>query len=218
MSPTEAVRTPSESRAPRSRKARKAATRDSLKRAALSCFAEKGYAQTQIADIADRCAVAHGTFYVHFSSKEQLIEELLQQFNAGLVERLRPIWSPGRPLDLRRTVRQTARAFLDYWADHRDLVHAYAQRAAAGLSVESLRDGINPPVAQFLIGALKSVAPDSKADHPSLELTAHALLSMWLRIGMQALFNPSVTRREAEDTLVRLTLGSLQSWMNPKNR
>ena len=36
-----------------------------LKQAARACFAERGYAATQVGDLARRAGVAHGTFYVH---------------------------------------------------------------------------------------------------------------------------------------------------------
>lgn len=182
----------------------------------MSCFCKKGYAQTQIADIAAKARVAQGTFYVHFSSKEKLIEELLVEFNQGLAAKLNPIWSGSRPDDLEGLVRRTATVFLDYWSEHRAFVEAYAQRAAIGLSLQSLRDGINPPVAMLLTNALRTMAPGTEPDR--IELAAHGLLALWLRIGMQADFNPKIRKSHAEDQLVRMTLGALQGWVESNQR
>ncbi len=197
---------------PASRKARKAATRLSLLAAAQRCFADKGYVSTQIGDIAKAAGVAHGTFYVHFPNKEALLEELLEQFNQGLLDRLsaldtgtlRPTNRGARNLE--PLVRPVAHAFLAYWSEGRDFVRAYAQKLALGTDIESLRDGINPQMVGFLSQALEGVTALRLGAHHA-ELATQGLLAMWMRIGMQALFNDRVSLAEAEDTLVMMTVG-----------
>jgi AcrR family transcriptional regulator len=49
-----------------------------LKSAALALFAENGYSQTSIEEIADRAGLAVGTFYQHFRSKRQLLLALME--------------------------------------------------------------------------------------------------------------------------------------------
>lgn len=56
-------------------------TRDRLVRAALDLFTTKGYHESTTPQIAARAGVAEGTIYRHFSSKEQLFNEI---FRAGL--------------------------------------------------------------------------------------------------------------------------------------
>jgi AcrR family transcriptional regulator len=51
--------------------------------AAMELFREKGYGKTTIADINKRVGVTKGAFYYHFSSKE----DLLEQVAAGLSEK-----------------------------------------------------------------------------------------------------------------------------------
>ncbi len=53
--------------------------RDSLLQAALALFAERGYEETSIEDIAHRAEVAVGGFYQHFASKRQLLLVLMDQ-------------------------------------------------------------------------------------------------------------------------------------------
>jgi AcrR family transcriptional regulator len=197
---------------PASRKARKAATRRSLLAAAERCFADKGYVSTQIGDIAKAAGVAHGTFYVHFPNKEALLEKLLEQFNEGLLERLTALQAVApRPADpgtdgLAPHLRPVAHTFLAYWSEGRDFVRAYAEKAALGTSIESLRDGINPQMVGFLSQALTATKALPMGTH-RVELVTHGLLALWMRIGMQALFNDEVSLTEAEDTLVMMTVG-----------
>ena len=42
-------------------------------------FAQKGFEETSVADIVRKIGVAQGTFYYHFESKEQLLNEILNR-------------------------------------------------------------------------------------------------------------------------------------------
>src|SRR5437764_12820647 len=57
--------------------------REALLQSALVLFAERGYEQTSIEDIAHQAGVAVGGFYQHFASKRQillvLMDRLLQE-------------------------------------------------------------------------------------------------------------------------------------------
>jgi AcrR family transcriptional regulator len=52
---------------------RKRRTRDAIQKAAFELFAERGYRETTISDIADRAEVAPRTVTVHFPAKEELL-------------------------------------------------------------------------------------------------------------------------------------------------
>lgn len=69
--PSQSGRTPA---APRKRDAK--STRERLVRAALELFTAQGYHDTTTPQIARRAGVAEGTIYRHFSSKEQLLNEI----------------------------------------------------------------------------------------------------------------------------------------------
>lgn len=71
-------------------------TRDRLVRAALELFTARGYHETTTPLIAQRAAVAEGTIYRHFPSKEDLLNEI---FRAGVRAFLEPLKSmdPARP-------------------------------------------------------------------------------------------------------------------------
>ena len=195
------------------RQQQKAATRESLKNAGLQRFTADGYAKTKIGDITGAAGVAQGTFYVHFASKEELLDELLRGFNDGLVRRLAPIWlgpAPGgvdTAEGLVRRIDQTAAEFLSYWEQQRGFVEIYVERMAAGLNVESLRDGINPEALGLVTTHLARL---SGADGPAVMLVVQGLLAMWARIGLQYLFNPSIERAVAQRTLTQMTEGALQ--------
>jgi AcrR family transcriptional regulator len=72
--PTASVATPaSREPAPDLRTRRKLRTRRALQQAALYLFAERGYEETTVADIAERAEVSIRTFFVHFPTKEDVL-------------------------------------------------------------------------------------------------------------------------------------------------
>jgi len=51
---------------------------------AARLFAEKGFKNTTVRDIADAAGILSGSLYHHFDSKESIVDELLQTFQAEL--------------------------------------------------------------------------------------------------------------------------------------
>jgi len=162
--------------------------------------------------------VAHGTFYVHFTSKDDVLDELLGGFNDELAARLAPVLLESERAPLKTTVRRTAEIFLDYWNERRSFVDSYARRAAAGLDARALREGINPPMFALLHAAIQSRANERGAVGVDPALAAHALLAMWLRVGLQRMFNPSVTRKDAVDALVRMSVGAIDAYLTEPDK
>jgi len=190
---------------PGTRAHKKAETRGSLKKAARQCFAERGYAATQVGDIARAAGVAHGTFYVHFQTKEQLTDELLVELNQHLVERLEKTWQKHASEPPPVLVQELAETCLDVWTRERELLAAFAERAGAAERLATLRDGISPPVADFLVARLRALGGEVE----DAELVTQALLGMWMRIGLRYVFGPRIPKKTAAALLARLSLGAL---------
>jgi AcrR family transcriptional regulator len=58
--------------------------RDQLLSIAARLFAEKGFKNTTVRDIADAAGILSGSLYHHFDSKESMVDEILQTFQAEL--------------------------------------------------------------------------------------------------------------------------------------
>ena len=65
--------------------------RDELLGLAASMFAERGLRATTVRDIADGAGILSGSLYHHFSSKEEMVDELLRSFLDWLFARYREI-------------------------------------------------------------------------------------------------------------------------------
>lgn len=196
------------------REERKQATRAALRAAALRCFADRGYGHTQITDITHAAGVAAGTFYVHYADKAALLDEILVEFNAGLLENLMRL-KIGKA-DLHHTLEKAADVFLEYWQEHRAFIGAYAERSSGGLGIDPLQFGLNPPMRQFMTVALEMAAKEAGVGAARAELAVQGILAMWLRLGLQALFNPGAKRADVRATLADLTASSLITVLAPR--
>jgi AcrR family transcriptional regulator len=58
--------------------------RDELLRIAAGLFAEKGFKNTTVRDIADAAGILSGSLYHHFDSKESMVDEILSTFQEEL--------------------------------------------------------------------------------------------------------------------------------------
>ena len=58
--------------------------REQLLAIAASLFAEKGFKNTTVRDIADAAGILSGSLYHHFDSKESMVDEILSTFQAEL--------------------------------------------------------------------------------------------------------------------------------------
>src|SRR4029079_5182075 len=79
------------SRPPRSTEQRANSRRDELLELAAVMFAERGLRATTVRDIADSAGILSGSLYHHFSSKEEMVDELLRSFLDWLFNRYREI-------------------------------------------------------------------------------------------------------------------------------
>lgn len=90
---------------------RSAATTKAMLGAARALFASHGYAEVSIDQIAQRAGYAKGAFYHHFSSKQEVFEQVLDSLQAqlALLVARRARRAPAAPLP-----RALARNILDY--------------------------------------------------------------------------------------------------------
>jgi AcrR family transcriptional regulator len=59
--------------------------REAILRVAAGFFADKGYNETSMAEVARASGVAQGTIFYHFKNKEELFVAVLDEFRAGVM-------------------------------------------------------------------------------------------------------------------------------------
>lgn len=103
-------------RAARSMTPRGRKTRETLLEAALEVFKEQGFYAASVAEINRRSGVSQGTFYQYFSSKDQLLLELVDRIVAGF-------WQKAHILDIEnmdphRRLQEVVHLLFEHTRDH----------------------------------------------------------------------------------------------------
>src|SRR5580693_9344481 len=170
---------------PDRRQRRSAETRERLFRAALRLFADKGFAETTVADITDAADVGKGTFFNYFPSKEHILvafsDMQLSKLQAT-VDEMRDKHVPMREFFRDMTLRMTQEP-----ARAPDVVRAILQ---ANLTSSSVRSVMRERSArsEALLTQLVQIGQERgefRRDVPALELaqvfrqTIFGTLLMW---------------------------------------
>jgi TetR/AcrR family transcriptional regulator, cholesterol catabolism regulator len=92
--------------------------REQLITCAAKLFAERGYHPTSVSDIVEALGVGKGVFYWYFSSKEELLAELLKSSNHSLRKRQQE--AIGDESDPVRRIELGIRASLEWFHAHRE--------------------------------------------------------------------------------------------------
>ncbi|HEV3474545.1 MAG TPA: TetR/AcrR family transcriptional regulator [Actinomycetota bacterium] len=108
--------------------------RQELMDAAVRVFVEKGIARTTVSDITQSAGVAKGTFYLYFTSKENLLGALKERFvNDVLAHATSHYERVGRE-DWWALADSIIESFTDFMLERKDMIHVIVQE---GLAPES---------------------------------------------------------------------------------
>lgn len=81
----------------------RSATRSAVETAAVRVFAHRGFAATNIRQIAVEAGISTGSIYRHYASKEELFDELIDQASRGLGAVAAQLSTEGDPISMIRS-------------------------------------------------------------------------------------------------------------------
>ncbi len=113
-------------------------TRQRILAAAREVFARYGYVDASIEHIVTLCHVSRGTFYYYFKNKEDVFEQLVHALNQRM-EEARVVSATTDPY-LR--IEAGNRAYLEMWAEHRDIMANLFQIATIDPRFEEIHRAI----------------------------------------------------------------------------
>jgi len=157
--------------------------RDRILDAAVSVFADRGFFQSRVSDIADAAGVAGGTIYLYFKSKDDVLISLFEDRMEKIIQRVRSRLEEYDSSQARLRVfieqhlsmvanhpelaevlivelRQSSKFMREYrpikFAEYLDLIESIVRD---GIDTEEFRSGLSPRLAKRLIfGALEEVS------------------------------------------------------------
>ena len=154
-------------------------SRRMLADALMDLVVEKGYEGITIQEIADRADLNRATFYLHFTSKEELLLAGLGQRFDELVAAMAGVENIGAPWD---NVAYDLLLFC-HVADHAALYKALFGARGLGLAMHQ----VIAYMASILERDIRDVAPEDEQDSAKIPIAAHffagalfAILKWWL--------------------------------------
>ena len=188
--------------------------RNQLVEAACAVFAEKGYASTRVADIAERAGVGKGTVYEYFSSKEELLFAVFESINAHISSRMNDALAAGSSTEekLHNLFRLGAEVIseqidlqpvmLDFWAASRgkDLEETYRRAVVASYTF------FRNLVSDFIRGGQNRGEFKGSID---AEAMAAVIVATVDGLGIQLSFDRSIDPHRITEAFFRLLYESL---------
>lgn len=144
--------------------------------AARATFAERGYFETRVEDIAQRANVSRATFYTYFDSKDEvlavIVGELVDDLFDASAEPLEPEATPY--LTLEATIRQ----FMHAYRDRAQMVRILEQAVAFSDEFLTLRLEIRARFGERLAGVIRAQQRTARSDDLDPDLASYALGGM----------------------------------------
>jgi AcrR family transcriptional regulator len=170
-----------------------------LSDAGLRVFARRGYHQARVDDIVRAARTSHGTFYLYFSNKEDLLRALAVECAAALEELATRVPPVTRDDAGRDALRVYLGAFLDTYGHYGVVIRAWMENQVSDRKVDRLGVDAFTHIAEAFARRLHEAgAPDDEATVASLmamlERTSYAMTSRDL----------GVERATAVDTLATI--------------
>lgn len=162
------------------RTARGTATKERLLRAAETVFADLGYHDASIVKITEAAGVAMGTFYLYFSSKLEIFEDLVADLNQRVRQAMRAA-SADAP-DRLAAERAGFRAFFAFTAEHPGLYRVIRQ--SEFVSPRAMRAHYEQIIGGYAEG-LRAAVDRGEIAPVDPDVAAWALMGMGELIGLR---------------------------------
>jgi AcrR family transcriptional regulator len=178
--------------------------------AAMVAFDQRGYSDTRINDVVEIAQTSHGTFYLYFANKEDLVRALVTE--AGAEARLLA-GALDRPPELGGVpqwsdVRGWVAAYSDLWVRYAPLFRAWTELAAIDPSLEEILHRTFTLMSDALERQISLGAADGSIDARTAGM---AVLAMLDRFHAMREFVGQTVDDVALDTLATMITRSLFS-------
>ena len=173
---------------------------------ATTLFADRGYHPTSVSDIVDSLGVGKGVFYWYFSSKEELLAELLKASNHDLRKR-QQLAIGDEPEPVRR-IELGIRASLEWFHEHREYF-AIIQFAATDETFAPVLHRNREIAIADTIRHLKDGIVEGRIADQDPEMLAHAIHGVVSELTRRCILEGTVPVDQVADLAVSFCLDGL---------
>ena len=117
-------------------RARGRATKAKLMTAGVAVFSDKGFRSARVDDIVKRARISHGTFYLYFSSKDDLFEQLVAQVAEELKSLTESLPIIRQTQESRDGLEQWLVSFIELYSKYGPLIRSWTEAERGGVSTQ----------------------------------------------------------------------------------
>jgi AcrR family transcriptional regulator len=181
--------------------------RDQLMSRAADMFAERGYHPTSVSDIVESLGVGKGVFYWYFSSKEELLEEILRAANHDL--RRRQQQGIGDAADPLERIELGIRATVGWYDEHRQHFNLFQFATSDDRFVGVLRRNRDVAIAD-VVRHIKDAIVEGRIVDQDPEVLAHGIVGVVMQLTQTYLFERNEPVDRVADACVAFCVFGLQ--------
>ena len=118
-------------------RARGRATKAKLMTAGVAVFSDKGFRSARVDDIVKRARISHGTFYLYFSSKDDLFEQLVAQVAEELKSLTESLPIIRQTQESRDGLELWLVSFIELYSKYGPLIRSWTEAERGGVTTEA---------------------------------------------------------------------------------
>lgn len=151
--------------------------RTELAEAALKLWADRGFDATSVASIAEAAGVSKGTFYLYFSTKQALLEDVLRRYS--LLPNIQVLAEDLADRPFEEAVELFVQQAWSHLLEHRDLVRLAIREMPSHLEqVQEALEHVFLPGNHLIAAYLESRLGPERAKGMSLVVAGRSLIGM----------------------------------------
>jgi len=144
--------------------------------AGIVVFDRRGFHAARVDDICKLAKTSHGTFYLYFSSKEDLFRALLADVSQEMVALSESLPSIGPGADGYRDLRAWLERFYDLYLHYHPVLRAWAETEVSNLDLARMGAGVLGGFMTGLVQRLEEVDPPSVPDPTTAAVAVVAMV------------------------------------------
>jgi AcrR family transcriptional regulator len=153
--------------------------RTEIAEVAVRLWAEKGFDATSVAEVAEAAGISKGTFYLYFTSKQALLEEVLRRYS--LLPNIQMLVEDLAGAELDEAVHAFVRRAWQHLNEHRDLVLLALRELPTHLDrVQGVLENVLLPGNKLIAAYLESRLGAKRAEEISFVVAGRGLIGMIL--------------------------------------
>ncbi len=189
-------------------------TRDKILQAAADIFFEKGFLDSKIDDICDRAGISHGTFYIYFKNKKEVLRELVNRAFNVLYEITEEPWKKGSTYS---SLEESIKGFFLMYEKHWKIIRTWKEMCFIDNSFAELWDKLVDQITSRIRKNIESSIKKSLFRNVNPVIAAKALSGMIEHYAYVIFFkNEKENLEEVSKTLADLWYNALNAGQQGK--